>query len=124
MKFHKYGISKIKDWQMNGQAVIAMGHLPIGKAEIMIYAKSLTSCQKQMSNIWHVIRELILLFVSHSGMKERGLTCKFNNAQSKNKNKIQKNKKVEFNPYIHTLSKLSRFGYEISVFITQQGYSE
>ena len=27
-----------------------------------------------------------------------------------------RNKQVEFNPYIHTLSKLSRFGYEISVF--------
>ena len=27
-----------------------------------------------------------------------------------------KNKQVEFNPYIYTLSKLYRFGYEISVF--------
>ena len=27
-------------------------------------------------------------------------------------------KQVEFNPYIYTLSKLSRFGYEISVFNT------
>ena len=27
-----------------------------------------------------------------------------------------RNKQVEFNPYIYTLSKLSRFGYEISVF--------
>ena len=28
-----------------------------------------------------------------------------------------RNKQVEFNPYIYTLSKLSRFGYEISVFL-------
>ena len=27
-----------------------------------------------------------------------------------------RNKQVEFNPYIYTLSKLYRFGYEISVF--------
>ena len=27
-----------------------------------------------------------------------------------------RNKQVEFNPYIYTLSKLFRFGYEISVF--------
>ena len=27
-----------------------------------------------------------------------------------------RNKQVEFNPYVYTLSKLSRFGYEISVF--------
>ena len=26
-----------------------------------------------------------------------------------------RNKQVEFNPYIYTLSKLSRFGYEISI---------
>ena len=32
-----------------------------------------------------------------------------------------RNKQVEFSPYIYTLSKLSRFGYEISVFNTQQG---
>ena len=32
-----------------------------------------------------------------------------------------KNKKVEFTPYNDTLSKLSFFGYEISVFNTQQG---
>ena len=32
---------------------------------------------------------------------------------------------VEFNPYIYTLSKLSRFGYEISVFKCSTGrYSE
>ena len=29
------------------------------------------------------------------------------------------NKQVEFNPYIYTLSKLYRFGYEISVFLIQ-----
>ena len=32
-----------------------------------------------------------------------------------------RNKQVEFNPYIYTLSKLSRFVNEISVFNTQQG---
>ena len=36
-----------------------------------------------------------------------------------------RNKQVEFNPYIYTLSKLSRFGYEISVFKYTAGrYSE
>ena len=29
---------------------------------------------------------------------------------------LHENKQVEFNPYIYTLSKLSRFGYELSVF--------
>ena len=36
-----------------------------------------------------------------------------------------RNKQVEFNPYIYTLSKLSRFEYEISVFEYTTGrYSE
>ena len=36
-----------------------------------------------------------------------------------------RNKQVEFNPYIYTLSKLSHFGYEISVFKYTTGrYSE
>ena len=36
-----------------------------------------------------------------------------------------RNKQVEFNPYIYTLSKLARFGYEISVFKYITGrYSE
>ena len=36
-----------------------------------------------------------------------------------------RNKQVEFNPYIYTLSKLSRFCYEISVFKYITGrYSE
>ena len=36
-----------------------------------------------------------------------------------------RNKQVEFNPYIYTLSKLSRFGYEISFFkYTTERYSE
>ena len=36
-----------------------------------------------------------------------------------------RNKQVEFNPYIYTLSKLSRFGYEISVFKYTSGrYTE
>ena len=30
-----------------------------------------------------------------------------------------RNKQVEFNPYIYTLSKLYRFGYELSVFLIQ-----
>ena len=38
---------------------------------------------------------------------------------------LHENKQVEFNPYIYTLSKLSRFGYEISVFKYTTGrYSE
>ena len=32
-----------------------------------------------------------------------------------------RNKQVEFNHFIYTLSKLSRFGYKISVLNTQQG---
>ena len=36
-----------------------------------------------------------------------------------------RNKQVKFNPYIYSLSKLSRFGYEISVFKYTTGwYSE
>ena len=36
-----------------------------------------------------------------------------------------RNEQVEFNPYIYTLSKLPRFGYEISVFKYTTGlYSE
>ena len=36
-----------------------------------------------------------------------------------------RNKQLEFNPYIYTLSKLSRFGYDISVFKYTTGrYSE
>ena len=36
-----------------------------------------------------------------------------------------RNKQVEFNPYIYTLLKLYRFGYEISVFkYTTERYSE
>ena len=34
-----------------------------------------------------------------------------------------RNKQVEFNPYIYTLSKLYRFGYEISVFLIQNTWS-
>ena len=74
------------------------------------------------------------LFVSHGGMNDRGSTCKFRNAWSAFLNlhvdplpfippcgssffhTSMRNKQVEFNPYIYTLSKLSRFGYEISVF--------
>ena len=49
-------------------------------------------------------------------MNDRGSTCKFRNAR---------NKQVEFTPYIYTLSKLSRFGYEIAVFKYTTGrYSE
>ena len=54
--------------------------------------------------------------------------CKFRNARSAFRNlhvdplslhTFMRNKQVEFNPYIYTLttlSKLYRFGYEISVF--------
>ena len=35
-----------------------------------------------------------------------------------------RNKQVESNPYIYTLSKLSRFGQEISVFYASGWYSE
>ena len=69
------------------------------------------------------------LFVSHGGMKPQNRsTCKFRNAQSAFRNlhvdplslhTSMRNKQVEFNPYIYTfttLSKLYRFGYEISVF--------
>ena len=34
-----------------------------------------------------------------------------------------RNKQVEFNPYIYTLSKLYRFGYEISFFLIQNTWS-
>ena len=74
------------------------------------------------------------LFVSHGGMDDRGSTCKFHNARSAFRNlhldplsfvTSMRNKQVEFNPYIYTLSKLSRFGYEISVFKYTIGrYSE
>ena len=64
------------------------------------------------------------LFVSHGGMNDRGSTCKFRNARSAFRNlhvdpvfhTSMINKQVELNPYIYTLSKLYRFGYEISVF--------
>ena len=62
---------------------------------------------------------------------DRGSTCKFRNARSAFRNlhvdplslhTFMRNKQVEFNPYIYTLttlSKLYRFGYEISVFNTK-----
>ena len=62
---------------------------------------------------------------------DRGSTCKFRNARSAFRNlhvdplslhTSMRNKQVEFNPYIYTLttlSKLYRFGYEISVFNTK-----
>ena len=65
------------------------------------------------------------LFVSHGGMNDRGYTCKFRISQSAfskftRRSSVfhtsMRNKHVEFNPYIYTLSKLSCFGYEISVF--------
>ena len=56
-------------------------------------------------------------------MKDRGSTCKFRKAL-----RAIRNLHVDplpFNPYIYTLSKLSRFGYEISVFKYTTGrYSE
>ena len=54
--------------------------------------------------------------------------CKFRNARTAFRNlhvdplsrhTFMRNKQVEFNPYIYTLSKLYRFGYEISVFNTK-----
>ena len=68
------------------------------------------------------------LFVSHGGMNDRGPTCKFRNARSAFRNlnvdpvfhTSMRSKQVEFNLYIYTLSKLSRFGQEISVFNTHQ----
>ena len=60
-----------------------------------------------------------------------GSTCKFRNARSAFRNlhvdplslhTSMRNKQVEFNPYIYTLTTLSqlyRFGYEISVFLIQ-----
>ena len=60
-----------------------------------------------------------------------GSTCKFRNARSAFRNlhvdplslhTFMRNKQVEFNPYIYTLTTLSRlyrFGYEISVFLIQ-----
>ena len=58
---------------------------------------------------------------------DRGSTCKFLNARSAFRNlhmdplslhTSMRNKQVEFDPYIYNLSKLYRFGYEISVFNT------
>ena len=59
-------------------------------------------------------------------MNDRGSTCKFRNARSFSKftrgssvfHTPMRNKQLEFNPYIYTLSKLYRFGYKISVFNT------
>ena len=62
---------------------------------------------------------------------DRGSTCQFRNVRSAFRNwhvdplslhTFMRNKQVEFNPYIYTLttlSKLYRFGYEISVFNTK-----
>ena len=62
---------------------------------------------------------------------DRGSTCKFRNARSAFRNlhvdplslhTSMRNKQVEFNPYIYTLTTLSKlygFGYEISVFLIQ-----
>ena len=58
------------------------------------------------------------LFVSHGGISDRGSTCKFRNARSAFRNlhvnplslhSSMRNKQVEFNSYIYTLSKLYRF---------------
>ena len=66
------------------------------------------------------------LFVSHGGMNDRGSTCKFCNACGSSVfHTSMRNIQVEFNPYIYTLSKLSRFSYEISFFEYTTGwYSE
>ena len=75
-----------------------------------------------------VFRDWILLVCfSWRYEADRGSTCKFRNARSAFRNlhvdplslhTFMRNKQVEFNPYIYTLttlSKLYRFGYEISV---------
>ena len=66
------------------------------------------------------------LFVSHGGMNDRGSMCKFCTKRfskftrgSSVFHTSMRNKQVEFNPYIYTLSKLSRFDQEISVFNMQ-----
>ena len=56
------------------------------------------------------------LFVSHGDMNDRGPTCNFRNARSAFRTRgssvfhtSMRNKQVEFNPYIYTLSQLSIF---------------
>ena len=89
--------------------------------------------QTSSDNIIHLGIEFYLFF-SNGGMNDRGSMCKFRNAQSAfrkctrrssvNHNSMR-NKQLEFNPYIYTLSKLSHFSYEISVFKYTTGrYSE
>ena len=80
---------------------------------------------------FHFGIEFYLFFFLMEVWSDRGSTCKFRNAQSAFRNlhvdplwlhTSMRNKQVEFNPYIYTLttlSKLYRFGYEISVFQIQ-----
>ena len=62
-------------------------------------------------------------------MNDRGSACKKRFSKFTRGSSVfhtsMTNKQVEFNPYIYTLSKLSSFGYEISVFKYTTGrYSE
>ena len=93
-----------------------------------LWRKIATQQQQQ-----HSFRDWILLvcFSWRYEATEGGSTCKFRNARSAFRNlhvdplslhTFMRNKQVEFNPYIYTLttlSKLYRFGYEISVFNTK-----
>ena len=73
--------------------------------------------QIQLSNHSVELGIEFYLFVSHGarGMNDRGSTCKFTRGSSVFHTSMR-NKQVEFNRYIYTLSKLYRFGYKISVF--------
>ena len=57
------------------------------------------------------------LFVSHGGMKRQLCALRNLHVDPLSLHTSMRNKQVEFNPYIYTLTKLYRFGYEISVFL-------
>ena len=57
---------------------------------------------------WFYLGIEFYLFVSHGGMNYRGSICKFTRGSSVFHTSMR-NKQVEFNPYIYTLSKLYRF---------------
>ena len=82
---------------------------------------------------WRVLGIEFYLFVSHGGRNDRGFSVNFVMRDalfevyggSSVFHTSMRNKQVEFNSYIYTLSKLSRLGYEISVFKYTTGrYSE
>ena len=81
---------------------------------VQVFEYALQSCN---TVYWRFLFKLgieFYLFVSHGGMNDTGSTCKFRNGSSVFHTSMR-NKQVEFNPYTYILSKLSRFGYEISV---------